>query len=42
MNFEIGPGVSEEKSFEGVDGRQTDDGRQMITITHPQPSAEVS
>ena len=38
----IGPGVSEEKSFKDVDGRRTDDGRQVITIVHPEPSAQVS
>ena len=42
----LGPGVSEEKSFKGVDGRtdgqRTDDGRQLITVTHPETSAQVS
>ena len=44
----IGPGVSEEKSFKNMDGlmdgrRPTDDdGRQVITIAHPEPSAQVS
>ena len=37
----IGPGVLEEKSFKGVYGR-TDDGRQVITIAHPEPLAQVS
>ena len=47
MKFEeIWPRVSEEKLFKGVDGqtdRQTDgqtDG--VITIAHPEPSAQVS
>ena len=40
----IVPGVSEEKSFKGVDGwrtdgRRMDDGRQVITIAHPEPLA---
>ena len=34
----IYPGLSEEKSFKGVG----DDGRQVITIAHPEPSAQVS
>ena len=34
--------VLEEKSFKGVDGRTEDDGRQVITITHPKPSAQAS
>ena len=38
----IGPGVSEEKSFKGVYGRWTDDGRQVITRAHPEPSAQAS
>ena len=38
----IGLGVSEEKSFKGVYGRRTDDGRQVITIAHPEPKAQVS
>ena len=33
-------GVSEEKSFKGVNGRM--DGRQVITIADPDPSANVS
>ena len=38
----IGPGASE-KMFKGVDdGRTEDDGRQVITIAHPEPSAQVS
>ena len=32
----IGPGVTEEKLFKGVDG-QTDNGWQVITIAHPEP-----
>ena len=41
MKFEENwPRYSEEKSFKGVDGRTTtDDGRQVITIAHPEPSA---
>ena len=35
------PGVSEEKSFKDVDAR-TDDGRRVITIAHPEPSAQMS
>ena len=41
---EIGSGISEEKSFKGVNGRteeQTDDGRRMIKISHPEPLAQV-
>ena len=38
----IGPGLSEEKSFKGLDGRRSTDGRQVITIAHPKPSAQVS
>ena len=38
-----GPGVSEEMPFKGMDGlRSTDDGRQVITIAHPEPSTQVS
>ena len=37
----FGPGVSEEKSFKDVDG-QTDDGRRVIIIAHPEPLAQVS
>ena len=42
----IGPRVSEEKSFKGVygrtrDRRATDDGRQLITIAHPEGSGEL-
>ena len=39
----IGPVVSEEKSFEIVDGR-TDDGRRRLPILKapPEPSAQVS
>ena len=41
-NFKkIGPGVSEEKSFKGVDW-QTDGRWQVITIAHPQPLAQGS
>ena len=29
--------VTEEKSFKGVDGPWTDNGRQVITIAHPEP-----
>ena len=40
----IGPGVSEKKSFKCVDGRtteeRTDDGRKVITIAYPEPSAQ--
>ena len=36
----IGLGVSE-KLFKCVDGRTTD-GRRVITIAHPEPSAQVS
>ena len=42
MKFEENwPGVSEEKSFNGVDGWWTkdDDGWQVITIAHPDHSA---
>ena len=38
----IGSAVSEEKSFENVNGRtdgQTDDGRKVITIAHPEQSS---
>ena len=34
----IGPGASEKKLFKGVN-RWKDDGRQMITIAHPEPLA---
>ena len=37
-----GPGVSDEKSFNGVYGQTDDDGRQVITTAHPEPSAQVS
>ena len=36
----IGPGVLEEKSFKSVDGRTDDDERQVITISHPEPSVQ--
>ena len=42
---ENGPGDLEEKSFKGVNGRtdgQTDDGRRVITIAHPEPLTQVS
>ena len=38
----IGSAVSEEKSFENVNGRtdgRTDDGRKVITIAHPEQSS---
>ena len=38
---EICPGRSEENLFKDVD-RRTDDGRRVITIAHPEPSAQVS
>ena len=38
----ISPGFSEEKSFKGLDGRTDDDGRQVITLAHLEPSAQVS
>ena len=41
----FGPGVSEEKSFKGVNrqtDRLTDDGQGVITIAHPEPLAHVS
>ena len=44
MKFKkIGTGVSE-KFFKGVEGRMTtdDNGRQVITIAHPEPSAQMS
>ena len=31
------PRVTEEKSFKVVGGRTDDDGRQVITIAHPEP-----
>ena len=34
-------GVSEEKSFKGVNG-QVDNRRRVITIVHPEPLAQVS
>ena len=37
-----GPEVSEEKSFEGVDGGTDDDGRQVTTTAHLEPSVQVS
>ena len=47
MKFEENwPMGFEEKSFKGVDGqtdvRRTDDRRGMITIAHPEPSAQIS
>ena len=39
----IGPGVSEEKLFKEVDGwTMMDNGRQVIRITHPEPSDQAS
>ena len=39
----IGPGFLEEKLFKGqTTDRRTDDGRQVITIAHPEPLAQVS
>ena len=40
----IRPVVSEEKSFEIVDGRRTDDGQRSLPILYapPEPSAQVS
>ena len=37
-----GQEVSDEKLFKCVDGRMTGDGRRIITIAHPEPSAKVS
>ena len=41
----IGLGVSEEILFKGVEGRrtkgQTEDGRRVITIAHPEPLAQA-
>ena len=37
----IGTGVSE-KTFKGVDDERTEDGQQVTTIVHPEPSAQVS
>ena len=37
MKFEFGPVVSEEKMFENVDGRTTDDGRQSDCYTISSP-----
>ena len=43
MKFEeIGPWFSAEKSFKGVDTQRMDDGQQVITIAHPEPSIQVS
>ena len=49
MKFEENwPRVSEEKSLKGLDRRQTDGqettdyGRGVITIVHPEPTAQVS
>ena len=42
---EMWPGVSEDKSFKGVNRQtdgQTDDGRRVITTAHPEPLAQVS
>ena len=36
MGTEGWPRVTEEKAFKGVDGRMMDDGRQVITIAHPE------
>ena len=40
----FGPVVSEEKSFESVDGRRTTDGRRRLSILKapPEPSAQGS
>ena len=41
MKFEKnGLRISEEKLFKGMDG-QTDNGRQVITIAHPDPSSSA-
>ena len=40
--MKFGSAVSEEKSFENVNGRthgRTDDGRKVITIAHPEQSS---
>ena len=43
MKFEENwPRVSEEKLLEGMDERWTDDKWQVVTIAHPEPSAQVS
>ena len=38
----IGPWISEEKLFKGVDDGRTDNGRRVITIAQPERSAQVS
>ena len=43
MKFEeIWPGVSDEKSFKGVNEQTDGRGPGLITIAHPEPLAQVS